>query len=49
MRGETTLILSAVDAVGRAAAERVYGECLMCRALLLENGSRNSLMTYGHR
>ncbi|MEV7981511.1 hypothetical protein [Streptomyces sp. NPDC086519] len=45
MRGETTLILSAVDAVGRVAAERVYGVCLMRRALLLENGSRSSLMT----
>ncbi|MGV4985814.1 transcriptional regulator [Streptomyces sp. NRAIS4] len=49
MRGETTLILSAVDVIGRTAAEGLYGERLVRRALQLENGSRSSLMTYGHR
>ncbi|MER5561256.1 helix-turn-helix domain-containing protein [Streptomyces sp. NPDC002506] len=35
LRGETTLVRSAVEAVGRAAAQEVYGSALVSRALRL--------------
>ncbi|WP_327732913.1 hypothetical protein OG749_02615 [Streptomyces nojiriensis] len=49
MRGETTLITSAVDALGRPAAERLYGADLVQRALRLTSSSWSSLMTLAHR
>lgn len=45
--GDTSLIIVTVDAMGREAAERVYGERLVRRALQLESCSRSSLMTIG--
>ncbi|GLW03805.1 transcriptional regulator [Streptomyces lavendulae] len=48
-RGETTLVMGAVDTFGRAAAERLYGADLVQRALRLASGSRSSLMTLGRR
>nr|WP_168723202.1 hypothetical protein [Streptomyces sp. SAT1] len=49
MRRETTLVSSAVAALGRDGAERVYDEHLVRRALQIETGFRRSLMTHGHR
>lgn len=46
--GDTSLIVVAIDAMGRETAERVYGEHLVHRALQLESCSRSSLMTIGH-
>ncbi|MFD5513913.1 winged helix-turn-helix domain-containing protein [Streptomyces sp. NPDC127051] len=48
-RGETTLVMGAVDTFGRAAAERLYGADLVQRALRLTSGSRSSLMALGKR
>nr|WP_024126124.1 helix-turn-helix domain-containing protein [Streptomyces sp. FR1]AHE38742.1 Hypothetical protein pFRL2_67 [Streptomyces sp. FR1] len=45
--GDTSLIIVTVDAMGREAAERVYGERLVRRALQLESCSRSSLVTIG--
>lgn len=45
MRGETTLIRS----LDPEMALRIFGERLVRRADQLEDGSRSSLMTYGHR
>ncbi|WP_267885629.1 hypothetical protein [Streptomyces sp. NRRL B-1347] len=39
----------AVDALGRAAAERLYGPGSVRRALQMASGARSSWMTYGHR
>ncbi|MFD3931737.1 transcriptional regulator [Streptomyces sp. NPDC058614] len=47
--GDTSLIVVAIDAMGRQTAEHVYGERLVRRALQLESCSRSSLMTIGHR
>lgn len=47
--GDTSLITVAIDAMGREAAERVYGERLVRRALQLEGSFRSSLMTIGQR
>lgn len=49
MRGETGLITTAIDVMGLEAAESVYGERLVRRALQLASGARSSLMTYGRR
>ncbi|MGW3208350.1 hypothetical protein [Streptomyces sp. NPDC001135] len=49
MHGETALILSAVDVIGRTAAGGIYGERLCAAHFQLESGSRSSLMTYGQR
>lgn len=49
MRGNTGLITTAIDAMGREAAESVYGERLVHRALQLASAARSSLMTYGRR
>ncbi|RSS34794.1 transcriptional regulator [Streptomyces sp. WAC05858] len=46
--GDTSLIAMAVEAMGREAAERIYGGRLVRRALQLEVCSRSSLMTVGH-
>ncbi|MEU8843454.1 transcriptional regulator [Streptomyces roseus] len=48
-RGETTLVMGAVDTFGRAAAERLYGADLVQRALRFTSGSRSSLMALGKR
>lgn len=48
-RGETTLVVGAVDTFGRPAAERLYGADLVQRALRLTSGSRSSLMALGKR
>ncbi|MBK3557250.1 helix-turn-helix transcriptional regulator [Streptomyces sp. MBT56] len=45
MRGETTLIRS----LDPEMSLRIFGERLVRRADQLEDGSRSSLMTYGHR
>jgi len=45
MRGETTLIRS----LDPEMALRIFGERLVRRADQIEDGSRSSLMTYGHR
>lgn len=45
MRGETTLIRS----MDPEMSLRIFGERLVRRADQLEDGSRSSLMTYGHR
>ncbi len=45
MRGETTLIRS----LNPEMALRIFGERLVRRADQIEDGSRSSLMTYGHR
>ncbi|MEW2515810.1 helix-turn-helix domain-containing protein [Streptomyces sp. NPDC046870] len=49
MAGETDLVMTAVDAMGRPAAERIYGAELVHRARQIASGSRSSLMTYGRR
>ncbi|MGI5451490.1 transcriptional regulator [Streptomyces sp. CA-243310] len=48
-RGETTLVMGAVDTFGRAAAERLYGADLVQRALRFTSGSRSSLMALGKK
>ncbi|MEU4955670.1 helix-turn-helix domain-containing protein [Streptomyces lavendulae] len=48
-RGETTLVMGAVDTFGRASAERLYGADLVQRALRLTSSSRSSLMALGKR
>lgn len=48
-RGETTLVIGAVDTFGQAAAERLYGADLVRRALRLTSGRRSSLMALGKR
>ncbi|MGW7440360.1 helix-turn-helix domain-containing protein [Streptomyces sp. NPDC054849] len=48
-RGETTLVIGAVDTFGRAAAERLYGADLVQRALRFTSGSRSSLMALGKK
>ncbi|MFZ4176657.1 hypothetical protein ACOZCI_20510 [Streptomyces griseoincarnatus] len=45
MRGKTTLIRS----LDPEMSLRIFGERLVRRADQLEDGSRSSLMTYGHR
>ncbi|WP_172387110.1 hypothetical protein [Streptomyces sp. MNP-20] len=45
--GDTSPIMVTVDAMGRAAAEQLYGPGLVRRALQLASGARSSLMTYG--
>ncbi|MER5465554.1 helix-turn-helix domain-containing protein [Streptomyces sp. NPDC002668] len=47
MSGDTSLIKVAVDSMGRASAERIYGADLVQRALKLASGS--SLMALGRR
>ncbi|MFD6114052.1 transcriptional regulator [Streptomyces yangpuensis] len=49
MQGDSSLITVAVDAMGREAAEQLYGADLVRRALQLASGARSSLMTYGRR
>ncbi|MGW4596999.1 transcriptional regulator [Streptomyces sp. NPDC004457] len=49
MAGETDLVMTAVNAMGRPAAERLYGAELVHRARQIASGSRSSLMTYGRR
>ncbi|MFH9090503.1 transcriptional regulator [Streptomyces sp. NPDC017673] len=49
MAGETDLVMTAVNAMGPAAAERIYGAELVHRARQIASGSRSSLMTYGRR
>ncbi|MFE5492616.1 hypothetical protein ACFQ7Z_22075 [Streptomyces virginiae] len=49
MRGDSSLITVAVDAMGREGAEQLYGADLVRRALQLASGARSSLMTYGRR
>ncbi|WDM16458.1 transcriptional regulator [Streptomyces lavenduligriseus] len=49
MAGETDLVMTAVNAMGRPAAERIYGAELVQRAHQIASGSRSSLMTYGRR
>ena len=49
MRGVTDLIELAVDAMGREAAERIYGADLVRRARQLASAARSSLMTLTHR
>ncbi|TGB10834.1 transcriptional regulator [Streptomyces palmae] len=49
MAGETDLVMTAVNALGRPAAERIYGAELVQRARQIASGSRSSLMTYGRR
>ncbi|MFJ2565800.1 transcriptional regulator [Streptomyces sp. NPDC087568] len=49
MAGETDLVMTAVNAMGRPAAERIYGAELVQRARQIASGSRSSLMTYGRR
>ncbi|CAL9636921.1 hypothetical protein SUDANB120_06231 (plasmid) [Streptomyces sp. enrichment culture] len=48
-RGETTLVMGAVDTFGRAAAERLYGADLVQRVLRFTSGSRSSLMALGKK
>ncbi|MFB6865111.1 winged helix-turn-helix domain-containing protein [Streptomyces virginiae] len=47
MQGNSSLITVAVDAMGREAAEQLYGPDLVRRGLQLASGARSSLMTYG--
>ncbi|WP_438297542.1 hypothetical protein [Streptomyces sp. HUAS TT7] len=47
LRGETTLVRSAVDDLGRATAEEVYGSALVSRVLRLAAGT--SRMAFGGR
>ncbi|MFB7867710.1 hypothetical protein [Streptomyces sp. NPDC056069] len=47
MAGDTSLVTVAVDAMGRACAEQLYGADLVRRALQLSSGVRSSVMTYG--
>jgi len=47
MAGETSLVTTTVDTLGRPAAERIYGADLVQRARKLAGGS--SLMTIGRR
>ncbi|MFD7409857.1 hypothetical protein ACFV7R_46445 [Streptomyces sp. NPDC059866] len=49
MKGETTLVMSAVNDLGREGAERIFGAGLVRRALQLASGARSSLMTIGRR
>ncbi|MGK4909207.1 transcriptional regulator [Streptomyces albus] len=49
MAGETDLVMTAVNAMGRPAAERTYGAELVQRAHRIASGSHSSLMTYGRR
>ncbi|MGW2124678.1 transcriptional regulator [Streptomyces sp. NPDC001758] len=49
MAGETDLVMTAVNAMGRPAAERIYGAELVQRAHQIASGSRSSLVTYGRR
>ncbi|MEW2458755.1 transcriptional regulator [Streptomyces albus] len=49
MAGETDLVMTAVNAMGRPAAERIYGAELVQRAHRIASGSHSSLMTYGRR
>lgn len=49
MAGETGLVMSAVDCMGRPAAERVYGADLVRRAGRIVRGAHSALMTYGSR
>ncbi|WP_208883449.1 hypothetical protein [Streptomyces armeniacus] len=49
MTGDPTLITSAVDLMGRACAEQLYGAALVRRALALTGGARSPLMTLGRR
>ncbi|WP_328765415.1 MULTISPECIES: transcriptional regulator [unclassified Streptomyces] len=48
-RGETTLVIGAVETFGQAATERLYGADLVQRALRLTSGRRSSLMALGKR
>jgi hypothetical protein len=47
MRGETDLITGTVNAMGRATAERIYGEELVCRARQLASVAHSSHITVG--
>lgn len=49
MAGETTLVTSAVEMLGRPAAEHLYGPDLVRRARQLAAGARSSLMAIGRR
>ncbi|MFC9916408.1 transcriptional regulator [Streptomyces sp. NPDC127197] len=49
MKGETTLITSVVNGLGREGAERIFGAGLVRRALQLASGARSSLMTIGRQ
>ncbi|MGC2997167.1 helix-turn-helix domain-containing protein [Streptomyces sp. G35A] len=49
MRGETDLIAGTVTALGREAAERIYGAGLVRRARQLAEAARSSLITINHR
>ncbi|WP_234334654.1 DciA family protein [Streptomyces sp. NRRL B-1347] len=49
MMGDTSPIMVAVDALGRPAAEQLYGPDLVHRALQLASGARSSRMAYGRR
>ncbi len=49
MAGETDLVMTAVNAMGRPAAERIYGTELVQRARRIASGSHSPLMTYGRR
>jgi DNA-binding transcriptional ArsR family regulator len=49
MRGETDLIEGTVTALGREAAERIYGAGLVRRARQLAEAARSSHMTITHR
>ncbi|MGW7276095.1 transcriptional regulator [Streptomyces sp. NPDC054864] len=49
MSGETTLVTSLVDTLGRPVAERIYGADLVQRALRVASGSRSSRMALGCR
>ncbi|QKW66159.1 transcriptional regulator (plasmid) [Streptomyces sp. NA03103] len=49
MAGETDLVMTAVNAMGRPAAERIYGAELVHRAQQIASGLRSSLMTYGRQ
>ncbi|TVL88513.1 hypothetical protein CD790_31055 [Streptomyces sp. SAJ15] len=49
MLGDTSPITVAIDSMGRAAAEYLYGADLVRRAMQLASGARSSLMTIGRR
>ncbi|MFD7408671.1 hypothetical protein ACFV7R_39890 [Streptomyces sp. NPDC059866] len=49
MKGETTLVTTVVNGLGREGAERIFGAGLVRRALQLASGARSSLMTIGRR
>ncbi|MYZ34412.1 MULTISPECIES: hypothetical protein [unclassified Streptomyces] len=49
MEGETDLVMTAVNSMGRPAAERIYGTDLVQRARRIASSSRSSRLTYGRR